>query len=302
MSEYKNVMLLGAGGNLGPSVLSAFLESSPFNVTVLSRPESRSTFPSNVKVVKADYSQPSLEAAFKGQDVVVSMVGNEGFEAQKIIIEACIGAGVKRFIPSEFGSNTADPRVVEVVPIFAGKTSKIDYLRSREDKLSWTAIITGPFLDWGFNYGFFGIDTKNRTAQIMDGGKARFDTTPLWMIGRAVVGALQHPASSANRHVYVSGVTTTQADMLAEVERQTGFLYATTMTDSAALLADAQAKLKAGDFSGISTMIRVGIFGKAGLGVYSDDHALCNEEYGIPRLSLEEAVRDALAYSAKASL
>jgi putative NADH-flavin reductase len=137
-----------AGGNLGPSVLNAFLESS-FNVSVLSREGSKSTFPSNVKVLRADYSSvESLTEAFKGQDAVLSIVGGGALGDQDKLIDAAIAAGVKRFLPSEYGSNTLDERLRKLVPPFNAKKATVDNLKSKEDKISWTSVITGPFFDW----------------------------------------------------------------------------------------------------------------------------------------------------------
>jgi uncharacterized protein YbjT (DUF2867 family) len=148
MSPIKNVVLIGAGGNLGPSILTEFLKSS-FTVTVLSREDSKSTFPSEAKVVKTDYSPESLAKAFDGQDAVISIVGNAGFADQTKIIDAAVAAGVKRFVPSEFGSDTDNSDVRAIVPIFNGKKQVVDYLKGKEsDTFSWTALITGPFFDW----------------------------------------------------------------------------------------------------------------------------------------------------------
>jgi len=56
---------------------------------------------------------------------------------------------VKRFVPAEFGSNTANAKAVELVPIFKGKEEVTNYLKSKESEgLSWTAIVNGPFFDW----------------------------------------------------------------------------------------------------------------------------------------------------------
>jgi hypothetical protein len=141
--------LLQAGGNLGPSILKAFLESSSFNTTVLSREGSQSTFPEGVKVVRANYdSVDSLTSAFKGQDAVLSVVGGTALGDQQKLIDAAIAAGVKRFIPSEYGSDTTNEELVKLVPVFKAKVSTIDYLKSNEDKITWSTVITGPFFDW----------------------------------------------------------------------------------------------------------------------------------------------------------
>jgi uncharacterized protein YbjT (DUF2867 family) len=129
--------------------LNAFLKHSSFNVTVLSREGSSSTFPEGVKVVRADYSSvDSLTKAFSGQDAVLSFVAGHVIGDQEKLIDAAIAAGVKRFLPSEYGSNTVDDRVRAIVPVFSAKKGAVDYLKSKEDKISWSSIISGPFFDW----------------------------------------------------------------------------------------------------------------------------------------------------------
>jgi putative NADH-flavin reductase len=73
-------------GALGTPVLKALIDSGKFNITAISRPDSKATFPSGVKVVKADYkSVEELTKALQGQDAVVSAVGNEGFAGQPVL-------------------------------------------------------------------------------------------------------------------------------------------------------------------------------------------------------------------------
>jgi uncharacterized protein YbjT (DUF2867 family) len=134
---------------MGVPVLNAFLKESSFNTTVLSREGSSSTFPSSVKVIRANYdSIDNLKEAFRGQDVVISLVAGHALGDQNKFIDAAITAGVKRFIPSEFGSNTTDSRTRAIVPVFAAKLGTVDYLKSKEGEISWTSFITGPFFDF----------------------------------------------------------------------------------------------------------------------------------------------------------
>ncbi len=111
-NSYKNVVLLGATGNLGQHILPALLNDGTFNVTVLSRANSSATFPSNVKVIKVDYSDTSaLTKALANQDVVISTIGGEGLASNfgEVLVQAAIDAKVKWFIPSEFGGDVEDP-------------------------------------------------------------------------------------------------------------------------------------------------------------------------------------------------
>lgn len=60
------------------------------------------------------------------------------------IIDAAVAAGVKRFFPAEYGSNTLNPKGADLIPVFGIKADAIEYLRKQETKgLTWTAIPAG---------------------------------------------------------------------------------------------------------------------------------------------------------------
>lgn len=101
-------------------------------------------------IKKVDYaSYDSLLSVFTGQDAVVSVVGAPGVPAQKVAVDAAIAAGVKRFIPSEFGVNTRQVRDLPIGKILQGKIGVVDYLKEKEaEGLTWTGISTGLFFDW----------------------------------------------------------------------------------------------------------------------------------------------------------
>jgi hypothetical protein len=129
--------------------LNELLESGKFDVTIFSRKESTQTFPEGVKVVKTDYSAAELEQKFKGQDAILSLVSGPALLQQKTYIDAALKAGVKRFIPSEFGSNTLNEAVVKEIPLFKPKAEALKYLQSKvAGDFSYTALLTGPFFDW----------------------------------------------------------------------------------------------------------------------------------------------------------
>lgn len=149
MTAIKRVALIGASGKIGPSILEAFLVNGNFDVTVLSRKSSGATFPSGVKIIKTDVDYDSLRAAFSGQDAVVSIVGGAQASNQKLYIDAAIAAGVKRFIPSDFGGWTPDAAILDKNKLFKSKVEIAEYLKEKESEtFSWSAIINGPVFDW----------------------------------------------------------------------------------------------------------------------------------------------------------
>ena len=122
-----------------------------FTVSVLSRKGSKSTFPSHITVhhVSEDYSEEELLPILKGQDAVISMIRPGMQKEIKSLVDACVKAGVKRFIPGEFGSNSAPETARKAVPWFQNKLDMVNHLKSKEGEgLTWTSVICGAFFDW----------------------------------------------------------------------------------------------------------------------------------------------------------
>jgi hypothetical protein len=295
MSGFKNVVIIGAGGNIGVPVLNTFLKESSFNTTVLSREGSSSTFPSTVKVIHANYDSPdSLKKAFEGQDVVLSLVAGHVLGDQNKFIDAAIAAGVKRYIPSEFGSNTTDARTRAIVPVFEAKYGTVNYLKTKEKEISWTSFITGPFFDWGLKVGFLGFDLASKSANIYDNGTATFSGTNQHTIALAIIKALEKADVSKNQYVFVSGIQTSQKEILEAAEKITGQKWNVTHGSSKALIEESQAKVQKGDFSGIGGLIQGATFGtEEQLGDLSPA-GLWNEKLGLPKDDLEKTIRAAL--------
>ncbi|KAK0111577.1 hypothetical protein ONS95_001926 [Cadophora gregata] len=135
----KNVM---AGGLFGTELFAVLQKSNAFNLTVLTRESSKSTFPSNVKVYKIedDYPVTRLVDAFKGQDALIYALPGRPYTVHLRMIDAAIQAGVSRFIPSEYGNNTC-VAAADLVPLYADKVKVIAYLKAKESTgLTWTAI------------------------------------------------------------------------------------------------------------------------------------------------------------------
>jgi hypothetical protein len=197
---------------------------------------------------------------------------------------------VKRFVPSEFGSDTPNPKTRAIVPIFNAKTGTVDYLRSKEDDISWTSIITGPFFDWGLKVGLLGFNAQNKTATIFDSGNATFSTTNLGLVGEAVVKALENPEATKNQYVYVSGFQTSQNEILAAAEKITGEKWTVSKTNAKDQIAKGNELLQKGDFSGLGPLIQAITFGDEQLGDLKPS-GLWNEKLGLKQESLEDSIK-----------
>ena len=158
-------------GAIGASIIQS-LGTAGFQVQALTRmqPDAVPGAPRPINAIEVDYSdEETLCNILRGQDAVVSCLGDTSaaVEAQEALLKACISAGVKRFIPSEFGSDTTNERV-RSYPFFAAKVElqqRLEEAFREHDDFSYSLLITGPFLDWGLSTVPFIINIGNRTAE-----------------------------------------------------------------------------------------------------------------------------------------
>jgi len=211
-----------ATGNLGPAILNQLLEAG-FKVTVLTRKSSSHTFPSHVTAIPVDYeSLDSLTNALQGQEAVVSTLASAALANQVLLVKAAAEAHVKRFIPSEFGSNTLNEKT-SALPVFKDKITVQDALKKEADSggMTYTLICTGPFLDWGMAVGLI-MSVKEKSISLYDGGHRIFSSTSLPTIGKTVASVLKHLEQTKNRAIYVQDTATTLRKLAAMGKKATG--------------------------------------------------------------------------------
>ncbi|RFU80719.1 2`-hydroxyisoflavone reductase [Trichoderma arundinaceum] len=297
MSRIKNVTIAGATGNLGPAVVDA-VKNAGFNVTILSRTSSSSevTF-DGVNIAKIDYgSIDSLAEALKGQDAVVSTLNHLFYDEQKALIEASIKAGVKRFIPSEYGLDVSIPAVRDV-PYLRAKGRIQDILKASD--ITYTLLYTGPFLEWGLDYFF--VDHKSATANVWNGGDISVGISAVADIGLAVANILLHPEETKNKGLYMASTMATHNEILSAVrEAHPNLKLSIINRDAKASLAAAYEADKAGrsmEFAVVRDFLASCIYGleiEAGV-PYGRDNALL----GIKMLSSEELKQVVIKHTTK---
>ncbi|PGH16989.1 hypothetical protein AJ79_01373 [Helicocarpus griseus UAMH5409] len=286
-----------ASGQIGKIILDSLVDSSLFSITAVSRKESTATFPPNVTVRKIDFVEADLTAAFQGQDVVISVVGIGGLGEQKKLVDAVVRAGVKRFFPSEFSASTEDSGVRQLLPPAVQKTELLEYLKAKEaDGLTWTGIASSLLFDWCLRNGFLEFDIAKRTATVWDGGDKKFTLSTEKQLGQAVVSALQHPQETSNQYMYIASFETSQKEILAVLEEETGAEWKVTETTTDEQVAEGLKKIGAGDFRGAYPLVRATSFGNSpGLqSNYVKDQKLANDVLGLQLENIRDIVKQFL--------
>lgn len=274
---------------MGAAILNQLLQDN-FEVTVLTRQDSKATFPASVAVKRVDYtSKDSMVAALRGQDAVVSALTHQALAtSEALLVDAALAAGVRRFVPSEFGSDTTNPKAA-AFPLYAAKVASARHLEAvavSSPNFSYTSVITGPLLGWVVGQAF--MDPADRTAALYDGGDRAFSVVTRATIGRAVSAVLRHPEETRNRVVKVHDATPTLRGLLAAAQGTVGTEGWTVTTPSVEeALASAWAGVEAGkfDFATVFGFIVAASQGDGYGGLLEDTD---NELLGIPAMTDEE--------------
>ncbi|OKL61886.1 hypothetical protein UA08_02837 [Talaromyces atroroseus] len=181
-------------------------------------------------VALALVNEPAIQNTHQGSVSTISSISpGAALASQRSLVDTAIAAGVKIFCPSEFGIDTADSAASTYIPFLEDKIDTLSYLKTQQDKISWTTVITGCMFDWGLKIpGFGGWDIPARPATIFDGGDIPFEATNLDQVGMALAKCLKNPELTQNQYVYVNSFTTTQNKVLRALEQATGDKFTVT--------------------------------------------------------------------------
>lgn len=200
-----------------------------------------------------------------------------------------MNAGVKRFIPSEFGSDLTNDHV-KTFPSFGFKVKAQEQLKAAAEKkpdFTYTLIFNGPFLDWGISTFPFLIDVKGKQVNTYDGGDVPFSTTRVTTVGKAVAASLKNFDETKNRIVKVHDAVITQDQLKALAEKEVGSPFTAKDNDAKAMEKKAWEDLKDSSVDMMAwyiPFILVSIWGNSGHYWKNAD----NELLGIPELKGSE--------------
>ncbi|KAA1474004.1 NAD-P-binding protein [Dentipellis sp. KUC8613] len=189
------------------------------------------------KVAVVDYtSQDSLTAALAGVDVVISTFGREAFTAQDAVAVASKAAGVRLFVPSEFGGRSDEEKV-------AALAIKANFhARLRELGLPYLLVYTGSFPDMIF-FAPLHLDLTSGKVLVGGDGNALVTFTSRPDIARflAYVLTTLPPDQLNNKTFRLEGERTSFNEVFKQYEAKTGTKLEVTYRP----IADLEAAVKA---------------------------------------------------------
>ncbi|BFZ59644.1 hypothetical protein YB2330_000658 [Saitoella coloradoensis] len=235
MSSKSNVAVIGGLGNLGKEIALASIERG-HSVRVLTRSATVSDAAAvealkkaGAEIVKVDYdTEESILKAFNGIDTVVTLAPAftpDAIDGQKRLIQLAIKAGVKRWVPNEFG--TAPTSSLTQSPIFGLRTSLRQYLIEHQSLISHTFFYCGYFTEYITHRSGFGINLDAKTADLEGEGTAPVSWTSRKDVGKFVASALGRDESK-NAEVRICGDVKSLGEVVKLFERELETNFAVT--------------------------------------------------------------------------
>jgi len=232
----ERILVLGAG-ELGMAVLRALTGSAGRSgtaaVSVLLRPATvESSDPAKqhevarirqwgVAIEPGDvvaWTSAQLAEVFGGFDTVISCVGfAAGVGTQLKLARAALAAGVRRFIPWQFGVDYDVIGRGSPQDLFDEQLDVRDLLRS-QSHTDWLIISTGMFTSFLFDPSFGVVDVPGRTVHALGSWDTAVTVTTPQDIGALTARIVFATPRIANEVVYLAGDTITYAELADLVE------------------------------------------------------------------------------------
>jgi uncharacterized protein YbjT (DUF2867 family) len=142
---------------VGKPTLQALLDAKQFNITIVTRSDSSTEFPTSpsITVKSADYaSQASLASSLRGNEALILMLNFQALgDVQMALIDAAAEAGVQWILPTEYGADNANSELAAMVPVNAMKTAPRRHVEEVAGRyqglgLSWVGVVTNPWFDY----------------------------------------------------------------------------------------------------------------------------------------------------------
>lgn len=162
-------------------------------------------------------------------------------------------------ITSDFGLDPDLPGVHDM-PVFAPKKASYEAVKrhAAHNRLTYTLVACGAFLDWCISSGFAGLDLQEKKAFIFGDGNNVIPWTTLDDVGKATANVLMYPQETLNRPVYIHSVFMSQNQILSATKEVLGNEgWKTTYNNMESLLENALADLKAGKISASTFEVQI---------------------------------------------
>lgn len=236
MTHPTATLVLGAG-QLGMAMLRHLARAGGGSLSVLLRPSTQACADPakqqglaelralGVDIVQGDLAAQSgeaLAATFSRYDTVISCTGFVGGPGvQRKIARAALDAGVKRFVPWQFGVDYDIIGRGSPQDLFDEQLDVRDLLRAQQ-ATEWIIVSTGMFTSFLFEPAFGVVDLDANTVNALGSWDNAVTLTTADDIGALTARILATEPRIANQVVHVAGDTVTYREVADALDRLRG--------------------------------------------------------------------------------
>ena len=299
------VALVGSTGLLGSKILQSLLSTPSIKqITTLTRASSSLSLDSRVKVIKvASYDDETmLIEALRDHDIVISAISGTVYpEVDKLLLSACVKAGLKRFMPSEFTLDICHSAVKPIASgtLLAAKTDFAERLAelAKAGQIEYTTLVTGGLIDWALEHGFGGVNLAQKELVLFDKGFNTCTACTTDFVARAVTTILQMPEEETrNRRIRIAEIRYSGTQLLDALRIATSTSWLVKYASTEQALESGRQALEQGDVRGayVGHVLKLNYDG-SGAADFPEGLAWNKDgKFSIARKSLEDIVSEAL--------
>ncbi|KAE8446254.1 hypothetical protein EG329_012340 [Mollisiaceae sp. DMI_Dod_QoI] len=166
--------------------------------------------------IKIDFCLSELEQHLKGKDAVICIFNGSDIHLSSLVLDAATATGIKLFIPCEFGLDTANSKIRDLLPPYQARFQFQQQLRN--SGIRWKAIYSGTMLEDALKTdGVLGIDVLWGSVVVFPGAEnLKVAVSTYDDVARTIVEVLRNPEASSENELY-SSTFIASLDELAEV-------------------------------------------------------------------------------------
>ena len=175
---------------------------------------------SEVKHIQTDFSDSELQSHFKGVETVICTLTGSDLHLSGPLIDAASTAGIKLFIPAEYGLDTSNAKIRALLPPYRTRFEIQEKLRA--SGMDWRAVYSGIGLEDAMKTdGVMGIDALWASAVVFTGSeKTEVAISSYTDIARRIIGIVRGNEKKAGNEVYTCGFRCTLQQVIAAVEKE----------------------------------------------------------------------------------
>ncbi|PVH86459.1 hypothetical protein DL98DRAFT_510523 [Cadophora sp. DSE1049] len=175
---------------------------------------------SQVTHIQTDFSESELQKHFQGVDTIICTLTGSDLHLSGPLIDAAPAAGIKLFIPSEYGLDTSNSKIIELLPPYRTRFEIQEKLRA--SRMGWKAIYSGIGLEEAMKAdGVMGVDALWASVVVFPGSeKAKVAISSYADVARSITGIVRGEEEGVGNEVYTCGFRCTLEEVIAVVEKE----------------------------------------------------------------------------------